>query len=1281
MPPRLSRGGGSAQKAMQQQQQQPQPQGPPPSAQPMPGLPTHLHYFHHHHHSNYSNNVNYGGNIYGNQPLMPPTPQPQQGDWGNNNPGIVYSPNFSNTSLNNNMYGHGDTVQQALPPTVSQPQGMYDMDYGMHPSPYPQQPQQTGGGGSNRRLHTPASGMQNHPPPHQPSYYNNMNQGTHSPIAGGGYRGSMPPPHIDPSPNFSAGGPPPPMRPDGTYGNGTLSPPPPNSTYHIPPQSLSPNNNYVQPVLQQPQPQPPQQQRGNLVPPPGNGAIMGYPNTNGGMAPPMRYNPGVFPGQQQGQGGPGLMGAMGPTGGKRMDWSHTGTPAPGPGLGPSYGSGGVGVGTGLPVPRGRERAGTPAIKNEPPQQGVVPMLGAGNQQPTYTPQATMPPIPSVGMAPSDRPSNSVYPVLLMEEQPETRESLYDFLKERLLLKACPMKEFFSTSINKKDDEPLLVAMDGNYMVTQLRAQLCNRDPLWFIYSSLPDLLIKLVEEHVIGMREKNLEPIWIFNGITTSADITSLLPSSQELTSRDRVWRKLTDGILPSTDEITEAFDTSSSIGEDVLMAIQRFLRQKLNVLTLTSPFLNWCQMVTFHKEGDAHFLMGPPEMLMLPYEPMRLIVDIDLKNEQVAYFNRDEVLRKLFPKHIGRDNITASAGDRLLDFGLLIATHPIFATTRVILSLSNNEVYEELSSASPRFSTLREFINAYAKKINGGTERTRVGSEQIRHAKGRSYIQYSSVFSKSFPGSPLVYFKRVLGTSLTNANMPNNLSGVFGNFLPLSLFYFQYIGLLSVSLMTIIAQSYFRDEFPVSDTLDYHRHLPLLIGLRGQTLSQLVNKLNPNCQKRLEKISWVRWFTNLLLVVARPTETILLEEWNLQNVQVINEADDKTFDDIDIRTILSLSNISCIPPPMESGRQAPVLYCGPRQTFIAIMLKVFDFLGYFSHLSSQVTGDENGGSLANGSMPRGMIQSVQPVASDSDNRHISMHSNNIAIDKGGIGVAPIQEEFGEEHFFTNFLIASMRACPPEFQSAFVRFTELLRVNILNCTPCRYVSFNNDDKAEGQEEAEDAGEVLLASRIACLISIPYLDDSPDGNFEWAPVYSRHICALSVMVRAMNRDLRELMEVITASVFLSGCSDCHISEYDRFIPLLPFGDVPSSIGGLLLHYVLVFPADYESNCNTPKERCDHLQSKFKAIPDVATQLRKVMNFTFHALFLLIAYRFHDSSIVTVQALLNTTVVEDTLNLLYEKWVLHLDGPPPTDIHNLWRPERQVHGSGVAEGMTY
>ncbi|CCW62994.1 unnamed protein product [Phytomonas sp. EM1] len=983
----------------------------------------------------------------------------------------------------------------------------------------------------------------------------------------------------------------------------------------------------------------------------------------------MRYSPGGFPAPQQGPGGSGMMGNMGPTGGNRMDWNHAGVPA----TGPSYGSGSVSVGTGLPIPRGRERAGTPAIKNEPPQQGPMPILGVGTPQTAYTPQVNMPAMPPVGMVPNDRPLNPIFPVPVVDGGPEPRESLYDFLKERLLLKACPLWEFFPPNVDPKQGEPLRVAMDANYMVTQLRAQLRDRDPLWFMYSSLPDLLLKLVEEHVMSMREKNLEPIWIFNGITTSGDVMALLPSSQELAARNRVWRKLTDGTLPTSDEIAEAFYTSSSIGEDVLMAIQRFLRQKLSVLTLTAPFLNWCQMVTFHKECDADLLMGPPEMLMLPYEPMRLIVEIDLKNEQVAYFNRDEVLRKLFPKLIRSDNGTASAGDRLLDFGLLIATHPVFAPTRAHLSLTTNEIYEELSSPTPRFGTLREFINSYAIKNNTGPERTRIGSEQISHAKGRSYIQYSAVFSKSFSGSPLVYFKRVLDTSLTNANMPNNLSGVFGNFLPLSLFYFQYIGLLSVSLMTIIAQSYFRDEFPVSDTMDYHGHLPLLIGLRGQTLSQLVNKLNPSCQQRLEKISWVRWFTNLLMVVSRPSETILLEEWNLKNVRVINEADDDTLDDVDICTVLSLTNISCIPPPSEFGRQAPVLYFGARQTIFAIMLKIFDFLGYFSHLSPQGTGGENGGSVANGNIARSMIQPVPTVTLGSDTRQVPMHSNGGPedINNDGVGVVSGQEDFEEEPFFTDFLIASMRACPLEFQSAFVRFTELLRVNILNCVPCRYICFNADEaEAEGQDEAEDAGEVLLASRIACLISIPYLDDSPDGNFEWAPVYSRHICGFSVMVRAMNRDLRELMEVITASVFLSGCSNCHINEYDRFIPLLPFSDVPSSIGGLLLHYVLVFPADYESNCNTPKERCDHLQSKFKAIPDIATQLRKIMNFTFHALFLLIAYRYHDASIVTSPALLNTTVVVDTLNLLYEKWVLHLDGPPPTDIHNLWKPESQT-----------
>lgn len=859
---------------------------------------------------------------------------------------------------------------------------------------------------------------------------------------------------------------------------------------------------------------------------------------------------------------------------------------------------------------------------------------------------------------------------------------YSFLKSRRLLKSDSLSKFMPPDYDPKRDGPVKLVVDGNYMVNYLRGRMQKADPLWFLHSVLPDMLLELINNEVSKMREKNLEPILVFQGICTSGDVEAFLPSKEELLARDDVWNTLTNGDLPTTEGITDAFDASSSIGGDVLMAIQRFLRSELNVMAVTAPFLNWCQMATFHHEKDAYLMIGPPEMLIVPYEPMQVIVEIDLDKDEVAYFDRDTVVRELFPNYV-LGNDTRAAGDRLLDFGLLVATHSTLSTSRAQLSLRNEDIYAELSSPVPTFPSLKQFISFYeVSDISRPFDNDRSGAQVLKHAKGRTYVTCSAVFTKSTPGTPLVYFKQVLDPKLTNRNMANNLSGVFGNFLPLSLFYFQYVGLLSVDMMTVVAQSYFRDEMPVSDSWDYQQLLPRLITLRTQTLFQIVQQLNDSHRSRLENVSWVRWFTNVLVVVTTPSATIVLDEWDIKDsgeAAYINSLD---LQNIGADVILSIqSKIPCIRTlPTSKGRDGSAAgdgnsskyYCSTNETFFAIMLKTFDFLGYFAHNSPEE--EENPISRANS----GMEDSVLVDAANGEPIHMNVDHNGVSGDNPNglenMGEFPEEESIGRS---TAFLIRTLESSPPQFHSALLRLTEMARIRLLNAEPCTYIVADSESNATPfVRDHEDAKEVLLASRIACLISIPYLDsgfDRDDNLFEWAPVYSRHLCTFSVIVRAMNRDLRELVEVIATTVFVSGHSQCSLGDFTSLITYLPFGDIPSTIGALLLHYVLVFPPDYENRCSTPKERCDFLQSKFKNIPNVSEQLRTVMTFVFHALYFLNAYRTvigeEENSLSPELLQIGSTsdtmdIIDETLKLMHEKWGQHLEGPAPTDVHNLW-----------------
>ncbi|TPP49315.1 Temperature dependent protein affecting M2 dsRNA replication family protein [Leishmania donovani] len=905
------------------------------------------------------------------------------------------------------------------------------------------------------------------------------------------------------------------------------------------------------------------------------------------------------------------------------------------------GNGGYGGGGGPQTPNA-----SPPPQGQPQMVGMqyggggpVPMQmpGGGNMNP----QMMMPPPPQGGQGPMMQQSGGVPGMYggsmdanmmggmggppmpgYMDADPRgdlaPQQTLYEFLMEKRLLRKTTLGTFFPEDYDPKCDSRITIAQ----------------------------------------MRAHHLEPLWVLNGISINGDVEAFLPSPDELHSRDAVWAKLNEGIeLPTQDEITEAFETSSAVGEDVLRAIQRFLRTEENVVCVTAPFLNWCQMCTLHKEGIAQLLMGPPEMLMVPYDDMKVIAEVNLQTSEVAYYDRDEVLRELFPRYV-TETSTAAAGDRFLDFGLLIASHPAITTAHASVQLSTQSIYEELSTPHPSFNTLREFIDQYEYPQN---QNERPNLEKLKHSKGRTYIQYSPVFSNQVTSeSSLVYFKRILDPSLTNANMPNNLSGVFGYLVPLSLFYFQFTGLLSVGLMTAVTQLYIRDEFPVADTEEYHHLLHPLMALRGQIISQMVSRIKADAHgQRLGKISWVRWFDSILMSVLPPDRLIVLDEWNLKNSPELASVPDDQLENIDMSMVLSLkSSVMCIPAPQlpanASPRDAPILYHGKKETFFAILLKTFDFVGYFSHSADPMDGAE----LA--SEP---VQAMVQGQSAPDDQ-----SNGPDGGKGDLVDSSSDPNMSEQRvFFTAYLSISLEHCPQEFQCALVRFTELVRVSTINS-----IAFTFADTIELQHDEDgalaDPPEVLLATRIACLVSVPYEQKTDEeSEFEWAPVYSRQLCAFTVMSRVMNRSLRVLTEAIAAALFLSGFSDCSLEDYDSMTPLLPFGDVPGSLGGLLLHYVLVFPPDYEANCQTPEERCRLLETKFKAIPNIQTQLRRVMEFTFHALYLLNVYILRDPSIVSSPELVETDVVANALNLLHEKWVLHLDGPAPEDVHGYFQFE--------------
>ncbi|KPI83054.1 hypothetical protein ABL78_7928 [Leptomonas seymouri] len=1183
----------------------------------------------------------------------PPPPHPQLGYYGGGNQGgMGYNPNIRGSAPPPPHMEPSPSFAGGGPQPP--PQGMMrDNSYGpdMDNSPPPPNSGYRGGSQHNMQLQSPP--VQQQQQQQQQHYQGNNSYGSGN--RGGGMQGQsiQMPPSSQQQQMMGGGG-----LNSANRGMGGGGPMVSGKQQHQPvpplPQQGGGNNSWGHQ-----QPLPPPHMQADVSP-----KMQGQPPMGGGN---MQYGGGGS-GSMMGRGrggnrmGPGSMGP-GPM-------NNMGAPPPPPmqQRQPPQPPGMMGAGVG--GPQMQSNGIVPNVMLPPPSQGGAPMLGQGGEVPgMYSPSID----PNMGgmdpnMMSADGmmggmgmpPMQGGYMDVDLPGDLAPQQTLYEFLMEKRLLRKTTLHTFFPANYDPKKDGPYTIAVDGNYMITNLRAHLQRTDPLWFLHSCLPDCLLSLVHDHVEQMRAHHLEPLWVLNGIGINGDVEAFLPSSDELRARDAVWAKLNDGIdMPTPEEITEAFETSSAIGEDVLRAIQRFLRTEENVVCVTAPFLNWCQMVTLHKEGIAQLLMGPPEMLMVPYNNMKCIAEVNLQTSEVAYYDRDEVLRELFPHYV-TETSTAAAGDRFMDLGLLIASHPAITTAHASVQLSTQSIYEELSTPHPHFMCLHDFIDRYEVQQN---QKERPNAEKLKHSKGRTYIQYSPVFSSQVTSeSSLVYFIRILDPTLTNKDMPNNLSGVFGYLVPLSLFYFQFTGLLSVSLMTAVTQLYIRDEFPVADTEEYHNLLHPLMALRGQIISQVVSRIKADAYgQRLGKISWVRWFDTILMNVLPPDRLIVLDEWNLAESTELAEVPDDQLENIDMAMVLSLkSSVMCVQapqmPPTASPRDAPILYHGRKETFFAIMLKTFDFIGYFSHsMDPKDSGEANAEPLA------AMVQS-QANLDDQNSSIQGMGLDRMGDDMNGKD-GMLQDRKAS---FTVYLSISLEHCPQEFQCALVRFTELLRVGTIN--PCPFTCADSmREQMDDMDEAEaDPPEVLLATRIACLVSIPYQEQmGEDDIFEWAPVYSRQLCAFTVMARVMNSSLRVLTEAIAAAQFLTGFSDCLLEDYESMSTLLPFGDVPSSLGGLLLHYVLVFPPDYEANCQTPEERCRLLETKFKAIPNLQTQLRRVMEFTFHALYMLNVYIMKDSSVVTSLKLIETDVVANALNLLHEKWEQHLDSPAPEDVHGFYR----------------
>lgn len=187
-------------------------------------------------------------------------------------------------------------------------------------------------------------------------------------------------------------------------------------------------------------------------------------------------------------------------------------------------------------------------------------------------------------------------------------------------------------------------MDGNYFIASRITELNSIDASWFLHSPLPSGLLELVANEVKRLRTQAVEPVFVFNGLPVHGDVESFVNTPDELRLREEIWAELNVGSYVTREVIERAFDIV--LGEDVEMALMRYMSQKLSVEVYRAPFLHWGEMVAM-QQGKPYYadeVFGPVEMLAMD-NITRVITHVDSRKASFNYINKDDVLQSLFPR------------------------------------------------------------------------------------------------------------------------------------------------------------------------------------------------------------------------------------------------------------------------------------------------------------------------------------------------------------------------------------------------------------------------------------------------------------------------------------------------------------------------------------------------------------------------------------------------------------------------------------------------------------
>jgi hypothetical protein len=305
------------------------------------------------------------------------------------------------------------------------------------------------------------------------------------------------------------------------------------------------------------------------------------------------------------------------------------------------------------------------------------------------------------------------------------------------------------------------------------------------------------------------------------------------------------------------------------------------------------------------------------------------------------------------------------------------------------------------------------------------------------------------------------------------------------------------------------------------------------------------------------------------------------------------------------------------------VCYTTTRQVVFAAILKSLDLLGYFTHVIPQ-----------NSAIPTETCES---------------------------GLCPFAEALKQEVHDNS-----------EFEYELIVVIELLRTNALTLQPLAMIPRNGSvsqpqRRASGNSDdlSEDSEAVLLCARIAGVLDVPIERPVPNplprecsSELDVGNVYDRQSCAFMIIVRSVMRTLRELLEIVTVTVFFemqgfdsgerSSAAPLQLSEFAALPAMLPFSRPPSAVGALLLRQVLLASPDYDRQCNTAEKRIEYLQTLFPAIPNLKANLQRVLMFLSQSLRLLRRIQVADGDIVPVKI---GRVLKDAQDLVQSKMLLH------------------------------